>query len=186
MGLFKSHKEIGLISRKITERRASLRMKHGVSESDLLVYLGLGKSLDSAIFGRLSHMDSSGFKILVSSGAELSNKNVIKIPPMETETQNYIAMCDLVVSKAGYSTVSEAIRAKVPMCIFQREGYDEDRLIANGIEAMGIGREISEEQYLDWEWINELDHLEQYRSKFDDLESRFQNDGLAEAIEEIK
>jgi UDP:flavonoid glycosyltransferase YjiC (YdhE family) len=181
MALLKSRQEISLISRKITPSIADL-----ISESGLLVYMGLGKSLDASFFLRLRHIEGFGLQFLVSSGTNFPLKNVIKIPPEETETQNYIAMCDLVVSKAGYSTVSEAIRAGVPMCIFGRDGYEEDRLIANGIEALGIGRKISEEQFLEGEWRGELDHLEQYSSKYDDLNSRYRNDGLPEAVSYIR
>ena len=50
--------------------------------------------------------------------------NVVNIPPEEVETQNYIAMCDLIVSKPGYGTVSEAIRAKIPMFLLKRDGVE--------------------------------------------------------------
>lgn len=185
MGLFRSRKKINLVAREITKPRASLRREHGISDSDLVVYLGIGKSLGSAFLRHLLDIDASGIRFLVSSGVQLPNKRVINIPDGENETQNYIAMCDLVVSKAGYSTASEAVQARVPAFFFRRAGYEEDRLIAEGIESMGIGRELSEEQFLNLEWIGELDNLEQYRMKFDGLEARFKNGGLAQAVDAI-
>jgi hypothetical protein len=185
MGLFRIRKKINLISRKITKLRTCLRMKHGIPESDLVVYLGLGKSLGSDFLRHLKDLDALGIRFLVSSGVELPNKNVIRIPDGENETQNYIAMCDLVVSKAGYSTASEAIKARVPIFIFRRAGYEEDKLIARGVESMGIGKEISGDQFLNLEWVEELDNLEQYRLEFDGLDSRFKDDGLAQAIDAI-
>ncbi len=185
MGLFRSRRKINLISREITKPKASLRTKHGIPDSDLVVYLGLGKSLGSAFLRHLKDIDAPGIRFLVSSGIQLPHKNVIHIPDGEIETQNYIAMCDLVVSKAGYSTASEAIKARVPMFIFRRAGYEEDKLIAGGVESMGIGKEISGEQFLNLEWIEELDNLEQYRLKFDGLEARFKDDGLTQAVDAI-
>ena len=186
MGLFQIKREINLISREITKPRSSLRLECGIPESDLVVYLGLGKSLGSAFLRHLKDNDSPGISFLVSAGVELPNKNVIHIPEGEIETQNYIAMCDLVVSKAGYSTASEAIKARVPMLLFRRAGYEEDKLIVRGVESMGIGREISGEQFLNLEWIEEMDNLEQYRSKFDALEARFKDDGLIQAVDAIE
>jgi len=185
MALFKSKTDISLISRKIAQSRADLRRAHGLSNSGLLVYLGLGRSLDPSFFRRLRHIGRSSLHFLVSSGLRPPLENVIEIPSDEVETQDYIAMCDLVVSKAGYSTVSEAVRARVPMCIFERDGYAEDHLIASGIEALGIGRKISPQQFLDGEWMDELDSLDEYQSKFDKLGGRYRNDGLHEATSYI-
>jgi hypothetical protein len=185
MGLFRSRKKINLVSREITRPRASLRMECGIPESDLVVYLGLGKSLGSAFLRHLKGIDAPGIRFLVSSGVEVPQRNVIHIPYDENETQNYIAMCDLVVSKAGYSTASEAINARVPMFVFRRAGYKEDELIVRSVESMGIGREISGEQFLNSEWIEEMDNLEQYRLKYDGLEARFRDDGLTEVVDAI-
>jgi uncharacterized protein (TIGR00661 family) len=185
MGLFRSRKKISLVSREITRPRASLRMELGIQESDIVVYLGLGKSLGYAFLRHLKDIDAPGIRFLVSSGVELPHRNVIHIPDGENETQNYIAMCDLVVSKAGYSTASEAIKARVPMFLFRRAGYAEDELIVRGVESMGIGKGISGEKFLNSEWIEELDDLEGYQRKFDGLEARFRDDGLTEVVDAI-
>jgi predicted glycosyltransferase len=96
-----------------------------------------------------------------------------------------IAMRTLVVSMVGHSTDSEAIKARVPIFIFRKAGREEDGLIARGVESMGIGKEISGEQFLDHELIEWLDNLEQYRLKFDGLESRLKDDGLTQAVDAI-
>jgi UDP-N-acetylglucosamine:LPS N-acetylglucosamine transferase len=127
-------------------------------------------------------------KFLVSSNAELPFEDVIRIQTDETETQNYIAMCDLVVTKAGYSTVSESIRAQVPMVMFKREGYKEDELIVHAIEELGIGRHISDRAFLEGGWLNELDELciYTYRKKFDTMGDRYKEDGTLEILSTIK
>lgn len=185
MGLFRIRRRINLISREITRPRSSLRMKHGIPEKELVVYLGLGKSLGTAFLHRMKDINAPGIRFLVSSGVELPHKDVIHIPDGENETQNYIAMSDLVVSKAGYSTASEAINARVPLFIFPRAGYEEDKLITRDVESMGIGKEISCDQFLNLEWIEELNNLEQYRLNLDGLDSRFKNDGLTQAVDAI-
>jgi len=182
MDVFKKRKEISLVSREITADRRTLRRMHGISDDDLLVYVGVGKSFNPLFLNDLKV--NSGVKLLVSSDVELAS--TIKIPSSETETQNYIAICDLVVSKAGYSTVSEAIRAKVPMLLFKREGYREDELIVNGVEKLGIGRESPERSFLDGNWINEVDDLDRYSGEFDTLDGRFKKDGTLEIIDAIR
>jgi predicted glycosyltransferase len=104
-------------------------------------------------------IEAPNVKILISSTTELPFDNVVRIPSNETETQNYIAMCDLVVSKTGYGTVSEAIRARIPMLLLKRDGFKEDEVIGNKVEDLGIGRFISEKSFLDGAWMNEINHL---------------------------
>ena len=53
-------------------------------------------------------------------------------------------MCDMVISKAGYGTISEAISSRVPMLLFKREGSIEDEIITSIVEKIGVGKTISE------------------------------------------
>lgn len=182
MNLFKRTMPISLVSREATADRSALRGKCGISERELLIYIGLGRSLEPSLLKGLKDLDLPGIKFLLSSNIDLPLKGSIKIPAEETETQNYISMCDLVVSKTGYSTVSEAVRARVPMLLFKREGFKEDCLIADEVKRLGIGDGISEQSFLDGEWVDLLDGLDDYRDKFDSMDDRLKGDGASEAV----
>ena len=189
---FRKRKEISLVSREITVDRRAMRRKCGVSDDELLVYVGVGLSFGSSYLSRMKNINKPNVKFLVSSNAELPFENVIRIPNNETETQNYISMCDLVVSKTGYGTVSEAVRAKIPMYLLKREGFKEDELIGNKVEELGIGKFISEKSFLDGDWASDLNlnSLGEYTKRFDNLNlnSRFKinSDGFPEIVEAIK
>ena len=185
---FRKKKEISLVSREITVDREEMRRRHGVRDDELLIYLGVGISFDPAYMRGMKKIDVSNVKFLVSSNAELPFENVIKIPNNETETQNYIGMCDLVVSKTGYGTVSEAVRARIPMFLLKREGFKEDELIGNKVEEMSIGKFISEKSFLDGDWVSDLNlnSLDEYIKRFDNLNSRLRSDGIPEIVEAIK
>jgi uncharacterized protein (TIGR00661 family) len=186
MDIFKKKKEISLVSREMTVDRRDMRRKCGISDGELLVYAGVGKSFDPSFLRNMKKIDAPDVNFLISSNAELPFENVIKIPNNETETQNYISMCDLVVSKTGYGTVSEAVKARIPMFLLKREGFKEDELIGNKVEELGIGRFISEKSFLDGAWVNESNHLEIYTKGFNNLNDRFKNDGIPEIAETIK
>ena len=189
---FRKKKKISLVSREITVDRREMRKRHGVRDNELLVYVGVGISFDPSYMRRMKKVAMPDVKFLVSSNAELPFENVISIPNNETETQNYIGMCDLVVSKTGYGIVSEAIRANVPMFLLKREGFKEDELIGNKVEEMGIGKFISEKSFLDGDWASDLNlnlnSLGEYIKRFDKLNSnsRFKGDGIPEILETIK
>jgi uncharacterized protein (TIGR00661 family) len=187
---FRKKKKISLVSREITVDRRDMRRRHGIRDNELLIYLGVGISFDPAYMRGMKKIDMPDVKFLTSSNTELPFGNVIRIPNNETETQNYIAMCDLVVSKAGYGTVSEAVRAKIPMFLLKREGFKEDELIGNKVEEMGIGKFISEKSFLDGDWVSDLNlklnGLDEYIKRFDNLNSRLRSDGIPEIVEAIK
>jgi hypothetical protein len=190
MEFFKARKEVPLISRDITVRRDAMRATLGLKEDELLIYLGVGKSLTSWIFKGLKNLDLNGQRLLISSSVELPSRilkeKIVGIPTTETESQNYLAMADMAVSKTGYSTVSEAIRGRVPMLLFRREGYEEDKLFARGVEELGIGREIQVEDVVDGRWVEELDDLNKYREGFNRQSDTFKADGTSDAVDTIK
>ena len=186
MQVFKNKKEISLVSRKITVDKKEIRKKHNIKDNELLVYIGMGKSFNPSFLNNMKQIDVPNIKFLTSSNTKLPFKNVIKIPNNETETQNYIAACDLIVSKTGYGTASEGIRAKVPMIFLKRDGFKEDELIGNKVKELGIGQFISEKSFLNGNWLNELNHLESYTKRFNNLNNRFKNNGILDIVNTIK
>ena len=182
MEIFKKKKGISLVSREITVDRQDMRRKCIVSDDEILVYVGVGKSFDPSFMRSMKPIEAPNVKFLVSSNAELPFDNVITIPSNETETQNYIAMCDLVVSKAGYGIVSEAVRAKIPMFLLKRDGFKEDELIGNKVEELGIGKFISEKTFLDGDWIDRLNEVKSWGERFHNLPKSFKEDGVQEVI----
>ena len=186
MNVFGEQRKVGLVSREITGDKYEMRRTMGVSDSEMLVYIGVGRSVDPSFLCNMKNLDVPNLKLLVQSNVHLPFENVIRIPDKETETQNYINMCDLVVSKTGYSTASEAIRAKVPMFFLKREGFREDELIGDAIEGMGIGKFISESSFLDGEWKQEIYDLDKYITNFDNMDDRFKSDGTEEIITAIE
>lgn len=183
MNIFREKKEISLVSREITADKYNMRRKCGISDDEMLVYLGVGRSFNPSIMHNMKKIDEPNVKFLISSYAELPFDDVIKIPTTENEAQNYINMCDLVVSKTGYGTMSEAVRARIPMFLLKRDGFKEDELIGNKVEEMGIGKFISEKSFLDGNWIERTEEVKKYRGRYDNIPKRFKDDGIHEVID---
>lgn len=59
------------------------------------------------------HDDSCLF--VVSSNMNVSGKNAHHIPHHYTESQNYVAAADVIISKPGWGTVGEAIICNKPL-----------------------------------------------------------------------
>jgi hypothetical protein len=155
----------------------------GLPSKRPLVYLGGGQSLDPAVFRGIKTA-LSGCTLLVPSWTDVPG--TVRIPPGETETQDWIAACDLVVSKPGYSTISEAIQAGVPMALFRREGFAEDDYLIGGVESLGIGKEVSTAAVLDGSWTEDLESLMDLRKNFDKIDDIFKRDGAKDCTDIIR
>ena len=94
--------------------------------------------------------DSPNCVFLVSSNVQVNRQNVIQIPADYSESQNYIAASDLVISKAGWGMIGEAVSAKVPLLILNRPSMQEDR---NTIEYL-MSKQLCE--LIDWEEFKSL------------------------------
>lgn len=180
MEVFRERWETGLLCREITQSREEMRRRSGLSNTDVLVYLGTGWSLDVSLAACMERLRKIGIRCLVSSNQPSGFDHVI--PATETETQNYIAMCDLVVTKPGYSTVSEAIRAEVPMLLYRREGFAEDDAIIGPVEESGIGKAVSYRDLCEGRWTDEIDALFSLKEHYGDLDGVFTGDGAGDCI----
>jgi len=177
MEVFRDRREVGFVARPVTRGRMEIRRLCGLSEGEPLVYLGGGQSLDPAVF-RGIRTALAGCTLLTPSWTTIPG--AVRIPPGETETQDWIAACDLVVSKPGYSTISEAVQAGVPMLLFRREGFAEDNYLIGGVEEMGIGRELPATAVLDGSWADGLESLMGLQENFGQIDGLFKRDGKKE------
>jgi hypothetical protein len=155
MEVFPNRKEIGLISREVTVDRETLRRSLGVLPEETLIFLNCGAEMPETLKTVIREAWAPGLRILVSSHLVFPEEHIISIPDGEMETQNYLAACDLIVSKCGYSTISEAVRAGVPLLLYRREGFAEDAYLIDSVTAEGFGREISWDALVAGEWLSD-------------------------------
>lgn len=186
--------EIGLVARRPTMSRQAVRSSLGLSEGDRLVYVGVGGIAESERVTRrlfeavASLLQGEGLHILLSANVDSPSVPrtilVHRMPIDTTETQNYIAACDLIISKSGYSTVAEAILGRVPILLMERDEISEDKHTLQTLESLRIAERISE--YPHNLWLEDLSAwLEACRQSYKRLSGRYLRDGNAEAAARI-
>ncbi|WP_165076863.1 hypothetical protein [Methanogenium sp. MK-MG] len=185
MEVFRERWETYLLCREETRSREDMRERFGLSDTDVLVYLGSGWSLTVSLVACMKRLRNMGIKCLVSSNQPSELDNVIRIPAEDTETQDYIGMCDLVVTKPGYSTVSEAIRAEVPMLLYRRKGFAEDDVIIGPVEENSIGKAISYRDLCEGTWMDDIDVLLSLKENYRNLGGVFTRDGAEDCIRRL-
>ncbi|PGY12674.1 glycosyltransferase family protein [Bacillus sp. AFS031507] len=129
------------------------RIRNAINPNDdqHVIFLGLGMKIDVGSLEQLPIWDSPDCVFIVSSNVEVDRSNVFQIPSNYLESQNFIATSDLVISKAGWGMMGEAISANVPLLILNRPSMKEDQNTINYLKRHLLCETI--------EW----DHFETYQ-----------------------
>ncbi|MEH7373556.1 glycosyltransferase family protein [Neobacillus drentensis] len=131
-----------------------------------IIFLGLGMKIGVGPLEQLPIWDSPNCVFLVSSNVQVNRPNVFQIPSDYLESQNYIATSDLVISKAGWGMIGEAVCANVPLLILNRPSMKEDENTINYLHQHNLCKII------DWE---ELENYQVNLSLFNQLNETKEN-----------
>lgn len=124
--------QYGFFSRDLDKKEVN-RIKRLVNpdRNSKVIFLGLGMKIDVGSLEQLSIWDSPNCVFIVSSNVQVNRSNVYKVPADYLESQNYIGASDLVISKAGWGMVGEAVNAQIPLLILNRPALNEDQNTIN-------------------------------------------------------
>lgn len=137
--------KVGLVSRKIDYKSVNEIKKHYWP----CVYVSSG--LSAKLKETKIHFDEG--KIFSTKGVEItSNASVHQLSLNILDTQNHVAASELVVIKAGWATLSEALISKTPIVVI--DGVEEDEPIINILKEQNLCVTIKEEE------LNNLDILD--------------------------
>ena len=182
MRQFARKKNVNLVSRKPTRSRSAIRRLLGICESDLLVYYGTGFSPKDT---RSTLTANCSFELLVSRNSTFRGRGVHRIPSNDPESQDYIAACDLAVTKASYGVCSEAIAGRIPMMLCERSGFCESKYILNETERLGICLRMSVGDFLNGRWIEKAGHALGLKKNYAALPERYSPNGAVAIAKEL-
>lgn len=87
--------------------------------------------------------------IFTTSGIDIAceeNCNIVNLPLDIKDTQNYIAASDLVISKAGWGTIGEALIGHTPIVLTERPSAKEDSFNIEKLRENNLCISISEKE----------------------------------------
>ncbi|QHN50619.1 hypothetical protein EPB69_16615 [Geobacillus stearothermophilus] len=124
----KGTKQFGFFAREVDGNEVNrIRKLVNPTGDQFVVFFGLGMKIDIAKLERLPIWDSPNCTFIVSSNVQVQGPNVFFVPKDYIESQHYIAAADLVISKPGWGIVSEAVCARKPLLILDRQMMKEDQ-----------------------------------------------------------
>ncbi|GGH84248.1 UDP-N-acetylglucosamine transferase subunit ALG13 [Pullulanibacillus pueri] len=145
------NRSFGFYSRKADSEEVK-RMRDAVNpeEDKIIVYFGLGMKIDVESLDHYSLWKNDHCVFIVSSNTNVDGENIYKIPTEYTESQNFIAAADIIISKPGWGTISEALQSDKPLIIVHRRGMNEDE---NTIQYL---QDRNRCYLIDWEEVMDL------------------------------
>lgn len=166
---FNSYRDVGLSCREFSlENIKLIKKKH----QNPLVYLSLGRSVQLAEMLDLSDLP---YDFIYTEGIYLTGSNAFKLPPNTLVSQDYIKAADYVITKAGWSTIAEAICARKPMLVLRRDEVAEDQRTLAKLLELDIALPFSLEQLNSQSVAQLLKALEGKKGNFKLLTERYAN-----------
>ncbi|PWW45227.1 MULTISPECIES: hypothetical protein [Paenibacillus] len=96
-------------------------------QNKTVIFFALGMSIDLSDISNMKLLKHEKFVFIVSSNMEVFGENIFNIESNYTETQNFVAASDIVVTKPGWSLISEAVVSHKPLVLLERGNILEDR-----------------------------------------------------------
>lgn len=96
-------------------------------QNKLIVYFPLGMSIQAGSLDSFKMWQNDSCLFVVSANMITSHKNAHKIPENYTESQNYVAASDVIITKPGWGTVSEGVLFNKPLILLNRGLMNEDQ-----------------------------------------------------------
>jgi len=129
--------EPGMVVNPGRNRRVELIKSLGLKPSARLVYLYLGRyGQDGYDWGNLERLSARGIHFVGYHAAPVGPiRNLHVIPAADWTGGDLIASCDVIVAKAGYGTVGEAMACGTPMIYPPRRGFAEFRALDRALRS---------------------------------------------------
>ena len=130
-------KQIGFIARKFNpDRIAAIKEQYGPS---IFITCGKSANLDNI------QIDNYEGTIFVTSGIKITasaDATIVQLPVETFDTHNYLAASDIVIAKAGWGTISEALLSRSNLVLIEREGVLEDTENIEALKRRGVAVSI--------------------------------------------
>ncbi len=143
---FRFVRRVGLVARRGRDRTRELLAELGLSRDARLVYMYVGRNgQDDIQWQNLSRLPDYHFISYQAIGGAADNWHVVDLvrwPP-----RDLAASVDVMVAKAGYGTVSDAMTHRTPLVFPPRFGFCEHRALAAGLRQWGGGVPVSTREF---------------------------------------
>lgn len=136
-----SFRYIGLSCRKFNDKNVQyIKMAH----KQPIVFVSVGKSVN---LKEDIWVDELHYDFIYTDGINLKGKNAYKLSIDTPNTHDYTKAADCIITKAGWGTIAEAICARKPMIVIERNEIAEDRATLENLIKLDIALPIKQDGF---------------------------------------
>ncbi|WP_281885386.1 hypothetical protein [Paenibacillus sp. YYML68] len=117
--------QFGFYSREVDQQEVN-RIRSLLPADKRIVFTALGMKIDAQHISEWRLWADEDVHYIVSANMNVPLSNVTSIPAEYTETQHYVAAADVIVTKAGWGMISEAVCCGKQLFIMERHRMQED------------------------------------------------------------
>ncbi len=179
MSVFPKSISTPLVARKAQISKQEARKILGLHDSDTLVLIALrSQDIEQVNWNNVGRLKN--YKFLISS-KRIDQPNFIHIPEGTLSFTDILNACDMVVSKPGYSLLSECIANQIPILYIPRQHFIEDVPLIRALKQDFKSQELDYSSFIKGDWQADLDQLLHCDKKWKSI----RNDGADFIIKEV-
>ena len=159
--MFQQVEEIPLVINMPTQTRQQIHKTFNIPEDHKVCLLSMGgMSWGDGDVSALKEVMGWTFLVMPDTWDRVKDVSHTRLIPTDfPDYHNLIAASDVLVGKAGWSTVAEVIAHRTPMLYTLREGYSENILLDNALKHHARCRYVEKSAFQSGAWIAYLDDL---------------------------
>lgn len=153
---------VGPVARSPRSGRETIRTSLEVPADEPMIVVSMGGvPWNYRDFADFDHSDGAWVVVPGGSEREVHRRGRLLLLPFHSGFYHpdLVAASDLVVSKLGYSTVAEALRAGTALAYIGRPRFPESPILAQWVEEHMVAAEICEEELQDGAWLASANEL---------------------------
>lgn len=159
MSAFRNIENVPLIGRRATMPRSAVRRHLGIPDSTDSKYVLLGLRAADLAGVEWKTVESMKNMTFVAVSRDITLKNCIHLKEGDMPFEDVLNACDAVLSKPGYSMVSEVIVNQTPMVYVPRNDFLEDEELIRGLQEYAVCEELSQHDFFAGNWHGAFDRL---------------------------
>ncbi len=158
MDIFPNPENVPLVARKAFLPVDQVRQQLGIkNQHNKYVLLALRMTdLQDVNWQRIEKLRGITF---IAMSRDIKLKNCLHLQENKLPFEDVLNACDAVLSKPGYSIVSEILANRTPMIYVPRQDFLEDPILIHGLKTLAVSEELSQGDYYAGHWQPSFDRL---------------------------
>ncbi len=157
MEIFRRSIDIQPIAEPASSAREQLARHLALTPGERTVLVGFGGiQLDTLPFDKLGSL--TGYRFLFDGPIPPHSTRFVSTTSLPFSFKTLLASVDLILTKPGYGTVTEAVASQIPMVYVRRYNFADEQPLVDYVHHYGRGIELSRDDFTQGVWEDALQH----------------------------